>query len=85
MLSVTRMRFPIDVILVCIGWYAACPLDYRHREEMMAQRGVSVDHSSIHRWATRSLPLIEKTTRNHKRPVGGSWRMDETDIKVKAV
>ena len=49
----------------------------------MEERGVSVDHSSINRWAIRSLPLIEKMARKHKRPVGGSWRMDETYIKVK--
>jgi putative transposase len=85
MLSFKRMRFPIDVILVCIRWYVAYPLSYRHLEEMMAERGVSVDHSSINRWAIRFLPLIEKKARKHKRSVGGSWRMDETYIKVKGV
>ena len=50
---------------------------------MMEERGISVDHSTINRWAIRFLPLIEKMARNHKRPVGGSWRMDETYIKVK--
>jgi transposase-like protein len=85
MLNLKGMRFSIDVILVCIRWYAAYPLSYRHLEEMMEERGVSVDHSSINRWAIRFLPLIEKMTRKHKRPVGGSWRMDETYIKVKGV
>ena len=79
------MRFPIDVILVCIRWYAAYPLSYRHQEEMMEERGVVVDHSSINRWAIRFLPLLEKAFRKYKRPVGGSWRMDETYIKVKGV
>ena len=83
MLNFKGMRFPIDVILVCIRWYAAYPLSYRHLEEMMEERGVSVDHSSINRWAIRFLPLIEKMARKHKRPVSGSWRMDETYIKVK--
>ena len=85
MLNFKGMRFPIDVILVCIRWYAAYPLSYRHLEEMMQERGVSVDHSSINRWAIRFLPLIEKMARKHKRLVGGSWRMDETYIKVKGV
>ena len=76
------MRFPIDVILVCIRWYAAYPLSSRHLEEMMQERGVFVDHSSINRWAIRFLPLLEQVFRKHKRPVGGSWRMDETYIKV---
>jgi putative transposase len=85
MLNFKGMRFPIDVILVCIRWYAAYPLSYRHLEEMMEERGVSVDHSSINRWAIRFLPLVEKMARKQKRPVGGSWRMDETYIKVKGV
>ena len=83
MLATKGMRFPIDVILVCIRWYAAYPLSYRHLEEMMQERGVLVDHSSINRWAVRFLPLLEKVFRKHKRSVGGSWRMDETYIKVK--
>ena len=85
MLNFKGMRFPIDVILVCIRWYAAYPLSYRHLEEIMEERGVSVDHSSINRWAIRFLPLIEKMARKHRRPVGGSWHMDETYIKVKGV
>jgi putative transposase len=72
------------VILVCIRWYAAYPLSYRQLEEIMEERGVSVHHSSINRWAIRFLPLIEKMARKHKRSVGGSWRMDETYIKVRA-
>jgi len=51
----------------------------------MEERGVAVDYSSINRWAVRFLPLIEKMDRKYKRPVGGSWRMDETNIKVKGV
>ena len=85
MLDIKGMRFPIDVILVCIRWYAAYPLSYRHLEQMMEERGVFVDHSSINRWAIRFLPLLEKVLRKHKRPVGKSWRMDETYIKVKGV
>jgi putative transposase len=85
MLNFKGMRFPIDVILVCIRWYPAYPLSYRHLKEMMQELGVSVDHSSINRWTIRFLPLIEKMARKHKRPVGGNWRMDETYIKVKGV
>jgi len=85
MLNFKGMRFPIDVVLVCIRLYVAYPLSYRHLEEMMEERGVSVDHSSITRWAIRFLPVIEKMARQHKRRVGGSWRMDETYIKVKGV
>lgn len=58
MLSFKGMRFPIDIILVCIRWYVAYPLSYRHLEEMMDERGVSVDHSSINRWAIPANFLI---------------------------
>ena len=84
MLNFKGMRFPIDVVLVCIRWYASYPLSYRHLEEIMEERGVSVDHSSINRWAIRFLPLIEKMARKHKRPVGGSWRMDEPTSRSRA-
>ena len=83
MLATKGMRFPIDFILVCIRWYVAYALSYRHLEEIMQERDVFVDHSSINRWAIRFLPLLEKVFRKHKRPVGSSWRMDETYIKVK--
>ena len=85
MLAAKGMRFPIDVILICIRWYAAYPLSYRHLEEMMKEHGVFVDHSSINRWTIRFLPLLEHAFRQHKRPVGSSWRMDETYIKIKGV
>jgi putative transposase len=49
---------------------------------MMQERGVYVDHSSVSRWAIRFLPMLEKIFRKHKRPVGLSWRTDETYIKV---
>ena len=49
MLNFSGMRFPKEIILVCIRWYAAYPLSYRHLEEMMEERGVSVDHSTVNR------------------------------------
>jgi hypothetical protein len=85
MLNTKGMRFPIDVILVCIRWYAAYPLIYRHLKEMMQERGDFVAHSSIHRWAIRFLPWIEKMARQYKRPVGASWRMDATYVNVNGV
>ena len=51
----------------------------------MHERGVFVDHSSISRWAIRSLPLLERIFRKHKQQLGSSWRVDETYIKVKGV
>jgi putative transposase len=77
-----RLHYPIEVILVCVRWYVAYPLSLRHLEEMMAERGVAVDHSTIHRWAIKMLPVLAAVCRRRKRPVGNSWRMDETYIKV---
>ena len=73
-----RLHYPLDVILTCVRWYVAYPLSLRNLEEMMAERGVSVDHSTVHRWALKLLPVLEKAFRCHKRPVGKSWRFDET-------
>ena len=71
---------------MCVRWYAAYPLSYRHLEEMMEERGVFLDHSTINRWAIRFLPMLEKVfRRQYKRPVGLSWRMDETYVKVNGV
>ena len=73
-----RLHYPLDVILLCVRWYVAYPLSLRHLEHMMAERGISVDHSTVHRWALKLLPVLEKAFRRCKRPVGRSWRMDET-------
>src|SRR5450830_485773 len=54
----------------------------RHIEEMMQERGVFVDHATVHRWAIKVLPVVAAVFRRRKRPVGRSWRMDETYIKV---
>ena len=69
-------------MLICVRWYAAYPLSLRHIEEMMAERGVFVDHATVHRWSIKILPVLAAVFRRRKRPVGTSWRMDETYIKV---
>ena len=46
-----RLHYPLDVILTCVRWYVAYPLSLRNLEDMMAERGVSVDHSTVHRWS----------------------------------
>ena len=79
---IKRLHYPIEVMLVCVRWYAAYPLSLRHIEEMMAERGVFVDHATFHRWSIKILPIVAAVFRRHKRPVGSSWRMDETYIKV---
>jgi transposase-like protein len=78
-----RLHYPLDVILLSVRWYVAYSLSLRNLEEMIAERGFEVDHSTVHRWVIKLVPLFEKAFRKHKRPMGKSWRMDETYIKVK--
>ncbi|AUT76744.1 IS6 family transposase [Paraburkholderia hospita] len=78
-----RLHYPLDVILLCVRWYMAYSLSLRDLEEMRAERGFEVNHSRVHRWVIKLVPLFEKAFRKHKRPVGGSLRMDETYVKVK--
>ncbi|MBN8750301.1 MAG: IS6 family transposase [Variovorax sp.] len=79
---IERMHYPLEVMLTCVRWYAAYPLSLRHIEEMMAERGVVVDHATVHRWAIKILPVLAAAFRRRKRPIGKSWRMDETYIRV---
>ena len=65
------------------GWYVAYPISYRQLEEMMEERGVEVDHSSLNRWVLKYVPLLEQAFRARKRQVGGSWRMDETYVRIR--
>ena len=67
-----RLHYPLEVMLVCARWYAAYPLSVRHIEEMMRERGVFVDHATVHRWALKILPILALVFRRRKRPVGAS-------------
>jgi transposase-like protein len=51
-----RLHYPLDVMLTCVRWYVAYPLSLRHVEEMMQERGVCVDHSTVHRWGCKPKP-----------------------------
>jgi putative transposase len=78
-------HFPKDVILRAIRWYTAYPLSYRHVEELMEERGVDVDHATVNRWVVKYSPILEAKFRQTKKPIGKSWRMDETYIRVKGL
>ena len=80
-----RLRFPLDVMLPCVRWYVAYSLSLRDLEEMMGERAIGVDHSTVHRWVIKLVRLFEKTFRKHKRPVGENWRMDEPISRSKAL
>lgn len=76
-------QFDQSVILLCVRWYLAYSLSLRDLEEMMAERGISVDHTTIHRWTIRYAPLLLERFNRRKRSVTGKWHVDETYIKVR--
>jgi putative transposase len=79
---IRRMHYPLEVMLVCVRWYAAYPLSFGQTGEMMAERGVLVDHPTLHRGSIKMLPVVAAAFRRRKRPVGLSWQMDKTQVKV---
>jgi putative transposase len=76
-------HFVQDILLTVVRWYVAYPLSDRHVEELMQERGTSVDHATINRWVLKCAPPLEAAFHCRKRPVWLSWRMDETYIKIK--
>jgi transposase-like protein len=76
-------HFDRSIIILCVRWYITYKLSYRDLVEMMAERGVAVSHTTILRWVQRYVPEFEKRWHPYARPVGASWRVDETYIRVK--
>jgi hypothetical protein len=77
-------HFEGEIILWAVRWYCRYGISYRDLEQMMGERGVSVDHSTIYRWAQKYAPEIEKRLRwQWCRPQSTSWRVDETYVKVR--
>ena len=76
-------HFQGEIILLCVRWYLKYALSYRNLSEIMLERGLSVDHTTIYRWVMIYAPKIEKRTRKYFQPTNDSWRVDETYIKVK--
>jgi transposase-like protein len=75
-------RFPPDVIVLAVRWYRRFGLSYRDVEELLADRGVDVDHVTVHRWVQRFAPLLADAARFARHRVGGRWFVDETYVKV---
>ena len=75
-------HFEPSLILLCVRWYCRYQLSYRDVEEMMRERGLDVDHSTVFRWVQRYAPEINKRIRQHLKMSGTSYRVDETYIKV---
>jgi IS6 family transposase len=76
-------HFEAEIILLCVRWYLRYSLSYRDVEEMMLERGLHVDHTTIYRWVQCYAPELEKRCRPHLKASGDSWHVDETYVKVK--
>jgi transposase, IS6 family len=76
-------QFTAEVILWAVRWYLMFPVSYRDLELMLLDRGVEVDHTTIFRWIQAYAAELEKRIRPHLRTSNGSWRVDETYIRVK--
>ncbi len=76
-------HFDHEIITVCVRWYVTYKLSYRDLVDMMAERGIEVAHTTIRRWVQRYILEFEKRWWRYARPVGSSWRLDETYSKLK--
>tara|TARA_R110002012_G_C11590360_1_gene606174 strand:+ start:494 stop:1174 length:681 start_codon:yes stop_codon:yes gene_type:complete len=83
MITFKGAHFPKEVILFAVFFYVRYTVSYRDLEEIMAERGVVVDHATLNRWIAKYSPLIAINARRRKTPTERSWRMDEIYIKVK--
>jgi transposase-like protein len=79
---VRRLLLPPDVIVLAMRWYLRFALSYRDVEELLAERGVEVDHVTIYRWVQRFTPLLAEAARPCRHAVGDRWQVDETYVKV---
>ncbi len=76
-------HFDREIVVLCVRWYLSYKLSYRDLVAMMSERGIGMAHSTILRWVQHYTPEFEKRWRRFARTVGGSWRMDETYVKVR--
>ncbi len=75
-------RFPPEVIVLAVRWYLRYSLSYRDVEELLAERGITVDHVTIYRWVQRFTPLLVEAARPCRHRPGDRWSVDETHVKV---
>src|SRR5258708_23402097 len=75
-------HFDREIIILCVRWYLRFKLSFRDLVEMMAERGLAMAHTTIMRWVHRFAPEFERRWNRFARPVGPSWRVDETYVKI---
>jgi transposase-like protein len=78
-------RHPRDVIALAVRWYLRYGLSYRDLEELLFERGIAVDHVTIHRWVQRFTPLFIDAARDRRQAVGRRWHVDESYVRVAGV
>ncbi len=83
--SFAGYRFPPEVILLAVRWYLRYGLSYRDVEELLAERGVDVDHVTVYRWVQRFTPMLIDAARPCRHVVGDRWFVDETYVKAAGV
>jgi len=76
-------HFEREIIILCVRWYLRFKLSFRDLVEMMAERGIDLAHTTIMRWIQRYVPEFEKRWNRFACKAGGSWRVDETYVKIK--
>ena len=76
-------HFDREVIILCVRWYLHYKLSFRDLVEMMAERGLSIAHTTIMRWVQRYAPEFEKRWNRFSTATGRSWRVDETYVKIR--
>jgi transposase-like protein len=81
----TGFRFPAEVIVVAVRWYLRYGLSYRDVEELLAERGIAVDHVTVYRWVQHFTPLLADAARFTRHAPGDRWFVDETYVKVRGV
>jgi IS6 family transposase len=80
--SFAGFRFPPEVIVVAVRWYLRYGLSYRDVEELLAERGITVDHVTVYRWVQRFTPLLIDAARPCRHATGDRWFADETYVKI---
>ena len=76
-------HFEPAIILCAVRWYLRYSLSLRDVEELLEERGLEVDHTTVWRWVQRYGPELEQRIRRHLKPTNKSWRVDETYVRVK--
>ncbi len=77
-----KRQFAAEIIVTCVPWYLRFSLSLRDVEELMMERGLAVDHTTIWRWTQRYAPEVQRRLRGQLKPKGSIWHVDETFVRV---